>query len=121
MTQKLYNVATHPELASISLGTIHIVWTRHATAQAIRKNVSYTSFLTVPAGAVVEVSHDASPPRKSSALEHKLVVRLPGEAGWDNVYVLICKARTGRYIVATCWTNRTIDRHATLNMARISA
>lgn len=106
------NVATHPELANLSLGSVYLVWSYHALIRGKQKRIEQVDAITVPRGTIVELE-------STGRLVSKVVARIPGSLR-DTVYVLTPKGK-GHWLVITCWTNCKNDTHRTLNRERLSA
>lgn len=114
LTQVL-NVATHPVLASLNLGSVSLTWTQHALDRALDKRVGVICFETIGPGSIVELERVGNK-------TVKLVVRLQNKRNpnFDDVLVLV-PACEGLFRVVTCWRNYKADKHETLNLSRISA
>lgn len=114
LTQVL-NVATHPVLASLNLGSVSLTWTQHALDRALDKRVCVTCFETIGPGSIVELERVGNK-------TVKLVIRLKNKRNpnFDDVLVLV-PACEGLFRVVTCWRNHKSDKHASLNLERIAS
>lgn len=106
------NIATHPELATLSRPRAPLTWTRHAMERTGTKGVTHSTSIVIAAGDVVEAE-------VSYGKVTKLVVRQSQCPQWDRVLVLV--PRDGGFTVVTCWLNHKSDTHKTLNRTRLSA
>lgn len=108
---KRYNVQTHPELADMVCATRPVTYSRHALDRARLKRVTLLPLVTIAAGDVVEVEI-------TDLVTTKVVVRQRLDARRDRVLVLVPDGE--RWFCVTCWTNDIDDKHATLNLSRVT-
>lgn len=111
---EIMNIATHPELGSLSLGTVGLEYSRHAVLRANERNFALAGgSVLLPAGSIVEIEREGN-------RTTKLVVRVSSTPVYDLVLVLAPKA-PGLFFVKTAWLNKKTDKHATLRLDRLSA
>lgn len=109
------NIATHPELARYSLGTVSVSWSHHAKERAQEKSVPRVTCLNVALGTIVETETDS----RNKIL--KLVVRVSRDAKSDAVYVIVPDVHSrGVWRIVTVWVNGKDDTHKTLDKSRIN-
>ena len=100
------NVATHPELKRMSLGTVPVTYSRHAIIRSNEKRIRLKDSITID-GNVVESEY------KDGRLI-KLVVREKYNETHDLVMVVVQGGH-----VPTVWLNKVSDTHKTLDKKRI--
>lgn len=106
------NIALHPILASYTIGTVALRWTKHAAERSMSKGLPLSYSLSTPAQSIVEAEF-------SFKRLTKVVVRVPFDATSDACYVLVPSGDAGTWLVVTCWTNARGDTHKTLDVSRL--
>lgn len=107
------NIATHSELAQLSLKTVRLIYTVHALDRCKQKNIPTHQTLDSPPGSIVEIE-------LTNGRIDKVVSRVSHSPTHDLVLVLVPITKTV-YRVITVWFNNKDDNHSTLNLERISA
>jgi hypothetical protein len=106
-----YNIQTHPQLADMTCTARPVTYSRHAHDRARTKRVPLLPIIAVDAGDVVEAE-------ESYGRLSKVVVRQRLDARRDRVLVLVPDG--DRWFCVTVWANDVNDKHATLNLGRVT-